>query len=286
MDIGLTCFNTDREVPPPEVARLVEERGYESLWYPEHSHIPRCRRSPYPLGPDLPEMYTRMMDPYVSLTMAAAVTTTLKLGTAIALLMERELISQAKTIATLDRLSNGRVIIGAGVGWNEEEFSNANNNPFARRYSVLKETVAATRKLWQEEAPEYHGEFIDFDPVWMEPKPVQPGGPKVYLGVLGPVGLKHTAQWADGWLPVDSGLVDVGKSVSSFRARVAETGRDVDSVDITIISVRGVTLDKLKYYRDLGIKRVIISHDIEDWDRPDTIKWTIDRYATMIPQIN
>jgi alkanesulfonate monooxygenase SsuD/methylene tetrahydromethanopterin reductase-like flavin-dependent oxidoreductase (luciferase family) len=141
MHLGFSSMNTADDPAPPLLAKTLEEAGFESLWYGEHSHIPVERRTPYPPGGDLPEPYKKMMDPYISLMAAAAATTTLKLGTGIALLMERELFSQAKTIATLDRLSNGRVVIGCGVGWNQEEFENATRLPFNRRYLALKETV-------------------------------------------------------------------------------------------------------------------------------------------------
>ena len=165
MHIGFSFMNTPLDPDPRELATALEDRGIESLWTGEHSHIPRCRTSPYPAGGELPEPYKQMGDPYVTLMAAAAVTTRLKLGTGIALLMERELFSQAKTIASLDRLSGGRLMIGTGVGWNEEEFTNTTHQPWKKRYGVMRETVAASRALWRDEAPEYHGEYINFDPV-------------------------------------------------------------------------------------------------------------------------
>ncbi|MCB1843891.1 MAG: LLM class flavin-dependent oxidoreductase, partial [Halioglobus sp.] len=159
MHLGFTSMNTVDDPPPDVLAKTLEEAGFESLWYGEHSHIPVARKTPYPPGGDLPEPYKKMMDPYVSLMAAAAVTSTLKLGTGIALLMERELFSQAKTIATLDRLSNGRVIIGCGVGWNQEEFENATSLPWERGYLALKETVLAQRALFTDSEPEFHGEL-------------------------------------------------------------------------------------------------------------------------------
>jgi len=165
MHLGFSSMNTADDPAPPLLAKTLEDAGFESLWYGEHSHIPVERRTPYPPGGELPEPYKKMMDPYVSLMAAAAATTTLKLGTGIALLMERELFSQTKTIATLDRLSNGRVIIGCGVGWNQEEFENATQLPFNRRYLALKETVLAQRALLTDPEPQFHGELIRFEPV-------------------------------------------------------------------------------------------------------------------------
>ena len=147
MHLGFTSMNTAEDPAPALLAKTLEQAGFESLWYGEHSHIPACRRTPYPAGGELPGPYRKMMDPYVSLMSAAAATSTLKLGTGIALLMERELFSQAKTIASLDRLSDGRLLIGCGVGWNEEEFSNATRLPWGRRYLALEETVRAKRTV-------------------------------------------------------------------------------------------------------------------------------------------
>ena len=190
---------------PAVLAKALEERGFESLWYGEHSHIPCSRATPYPAGGEMPDPYKLMMDPYLSLMTAANATTTLKLGTGIALLMERDIFSQAKTIATLDRLSDGRLMIGTGVGWNQEEFENVNRHPFKKRYSVLRETVEATRALWRQEEAAYSGTFIKFDAVWSEPKPLQRGGPKVFLGA-------HGAGWREARRELGRRLVSRGCS--------------------------------------------------------------------------
>jgi probable F420-dependent oxidoreductase len=285
MHLAFSSMNTLDDPPPAVLARALEERGFESLWYGEHSHIPRSRKTPYPPGGDLPAPYRKMMDPYLSLMAAAAATTTLRLGTGIALLMERELFSQAKTIASLDRLSGGRVIIGTGVGWNEEEFTNANPHPFRKRYTVLKETVAATRALWTQEAPEYHGEFIDFDPVWADPKPLQAGGPPIFMGAMGPLGIRHAAEWADGWYPVDIGLPDVIRAVGDFRELVKICDRDPDTVAINVQIMDTTDLDKLKRYRDLGIERATIGVAVDTWDQPELVMPMIDRFAEIIPAL-
>lgn len=285
MFVGFSSMNTPMDPDPRELAKKLEQAGFESLWYGEHSHIPRCRTTPYPAGGELPEPYKEMMDPYVSLMAAASVTNTLKLGTGIALLMERELFSQAKTIATLDRLSNGRLMIGTGVGWNEEEFRNVTQLPWKRRYTGLKETVAATKILFQQEAPEYHGELIDFDPVWFEPKPQQSQGPKMTLGVMGPVGVKHAAQWADGWMPVDVALPDIEQNIKDFRTMVQEFGRKPDDVEITMVVMSEVTADTLKRYRDLGITRCNVGVGTENWNKPEVIQPMIDLCAKIIPEL-
>jgi len=285
MHLGFSSMNTADDPAPPLLAKTLEEAGFESLWYGEHSHIPVERRTPYPPGGDLPEPYKKMMDPYISLMAAAAATTKLKLGTGIALLMERELFSQAKTIATLDRLSNGRVVIGCGVGWNQEEFENATRLPFNRRYLALKETVLAQRVLLTDPEPEFHGELVSFDPVWFEPKATRPGGPPVVLGAMGPLGVKHAAQWADGWMPVDVAMQDVAADIKNFRQLVRENGRDPASVEITLVVMAPVTADLLKSYRDMGVDRCNIGVGMENWDKPEIVMPMIERFSKIIPEL-
>jgi alkanesulfonate monooxygenase SsuD/methylene tetrahydromethanopterin reductase-like flavin-dependent oxidoreductase (luciferase family) len=202
------------------------------------------------------------------------------------LLLERELISQAKTIATLDRHSNGRVIIGGGVGWNEEEFTNVTALPWKRRFTALKETVGATKTLWQQESPEYHGEMVDFDPVWFEPKPVQAKGPAVILGVMGPLGISHAAKWADGWMPADVALLDPAESINNYRQQVSAAGRNPDDMDITLVVMDAPNADKLKRYRDLGVTRALVGVGMENWDKPEIVMPMIDQFAELIPQLS
>ncbi|MEH6634607.1 MAG: TIGR03619 family F420-dependent LLM class oxidoreductase [Halioglobus sp.] len=285
MYLGFSSMNTADDPAPGLLATTLEQAGFESLWYGEHSHIPVSRRTPYPAGGDLPEPYKKMMDPYVSLMAAAAATTELKLGTGIALLMERELLSQAKTIGTLDRLSNGRLIIGCGVGWNEEEFENATTLPWKRRYLALKETVLAQRALFTDAEPEYHGELIDFDPVWFEPKATRPGGPPVVFGAMGPLGVKHAAQWADGWMPVDVAMPDVARGIADFRRQVTEYDRNPDEVEITLVVMSPVTADLLKGYRDMGVDRCNIGVGMENWDKPDIVMPMIEQFSKIIPEL-
>ena len=278
-------MNTPNDMAPASLATILEQRGFESLWFGEHSHIPTARTTPYPPGGDMPEPYKHMMDPYLSLMAAASATTQLRLGTGIALLMERDIFSQAKTIATLDRLSGGRVMIGTGVGWNKEEYENVNPHPFNKRYSVLRETVAATRQLWREDQAEYHGDFIDFEPVWCFPKPLQTGGPPIFLGAMGPIGRKHTAAWADGWYPVDVAMGDVPSALKDFHEDVKQAGRDPADIEINIQIMDTSNLDKLKEYRDLGIQRATIGVSMDLWDKPEAVMPLLDRYASIIPDL-
>jgi len=199
--------------------------------------------------------------------------------------MERDIFSQAKTIATLDRLSGGRVIIGTGVGWNQEEYENVNAHPFNKRYAVLRETVAATRQLWTEDEAQYHGDYIDFDPVWAFPKPLQAGGPPVFLGAMGPLGRKHAAAWADGWYPVDVAMGDVATTLEQFREEVRSAGREPDDIEINIQIMDTGNLDKLKTYRDLGVQRATIGVSMDGWDKSDEVMPMIDHYAKIIPEL-
>ena len=285
MHLAFSSMNTPNDPAPAELARALEERGFESLWYGEHSHIPCSRRTPYPPGGEMPAPYRNMMDPYLSLMAAAAATTRLRLGTGIALMMERDLFAQAKTIATLDRLSGGRVLIGTGVGWNEEEFANSNPHPFNKRYAVLRETVAATRVLWTRQRAQYRGQYIAFDPVWPGPGPLQAGGPPIFMGAMGPLGRKHAAAWADGWYPVDIALPNVATALTDFRQLVEQQGRDPASVSINLQIMDTSNLDKLKTWRDLGIERATVGVAVDLWDKPDQVMPMIDRLAPLIPAL-
>ncbi|CAA0095382.1 putative protein [BD1-7 clade bacterium] len=285
MHLGFSSMNTVNDPDPATLAKTLEDAGFESLWYGEHSHIPMCRSTAYPPGGDLPEPYKEMMDPYISLMAAAGATDTLKIGTGIALMMERDLFAQAKTMATLDRLSNGRLLIGTGVGWNQEEFENVSSLPWKKRYTGLKETVEATRNLFTEETPEYHGSLIDFDPVWFEPKPTQPAGPQFIFGAMGPLGVRHAAEWADGWMPVDVVMPDVGAAIADFRQQVKDFGRDPDSVEITMVVMSPLSADLLKKYRDLGVTRCNIGVGMENWDKPEIIMPMIEEFSKLIPAL-
>lgn len=285
MHIAFSSMNTPNDPHPAELAKALEDRGFESLWYGEHSHIPCSRATPYPPGGEMPEPYKMMMDPYLSLMTAANATSKLRLGTGIALLMERDIFSQAKTIATLDRLSGGRVMIGTGVGWNQEEYENVNPHPWNKRYAVLRETVEATRKLWSDEEAGYQGDYIKFDPVWALPKPHQAGGPPIFMGAMGPLGRKHAAMWADGWYPVDVALMDVKADMAAFREEVKEHGRDPDAIAINLQIMDTSNLDKLKEYRDIGIERCTVGVSTDMWDKPEEVMPFIDRVAKIIPDL-
>jgi probable F420-dependent oxidoreductase len=285
MHIGWSTMNTPLDPTPIELAKALEERGFESLWMGEHSHIPCSRKTPWPAGDGLPEPYKQISDPYISLAAAAAVTTRLKVGTGIALLNQRNIFVQAKTIATLDRLSGGRLLIGGGIGWNEEEFENTSPHPWKKRYTLLRETVEAMRALWRDEEAEYHGKLVDFDAVWSGAIPSRPEGPPILLGVSGPLGVEQAAAWADGWMPPDIALENLELAISGFRAQLVEHGRDPGSVPISLQAMNTPDLDRLRELQDLGIERVIVGVAMDNWGQPEKVLPMMDEIAKFIPQV-
>jgi probable F420-dependent oxidoreductase len=286
MRIGFTAMNTPEDPRPDVLGRELEARGYDSLWYGEHSHIPVARRTPYPAGGELPGQYIRMMNPFVALMLAATATEHLLLGTGVALPLEHDVFDLAKTIATLDHLSGGRLLLGVGVGWNEEELANHRPTvPWTQRYSALGDCIGALRALWRDEESEYHGRFYDFDPVWSFPKPVQRPNPPVLSGTAGRIGTIQAVAWADGWMPMDVGLGDVPKKVGLFRRAAEDAGRDPHTIPITIVTFGDPRLADLATYRDLGIERVVVGATRTGWDDPATILPFLDTCASMMSEL-
>jgi probable F420-dependent oxidoreductase len=275
-------MNTPDDVPPDVLARELEARGYDSLWIGEHTHIPVARTTPYPAGGELPDAYRTMMDPFLALMVAATATERLLVGTGVALPLQHDLLDLAKTVATLDRLSGGRVLFGVGVGWNEEELADHRPIRWSQRYRALAECVAALRALWCDEESEFHGEFFDFEPVWLLPKPAQQPHPPVLCGTGGRLGTREAVAWADAWMPMDVALGDVAKKLGLFRSAAERAGRDPDSIAITIVAFGDADLAKLALYRDLGVERVIVGANRTGWDDPSTTLPCLDRYAAMI----
>jgi probable F420-dependent oxidoreductase len=283
MELGFSSMNTPDEVRPDVLARALEDRGFTSLFYGEHSHIPASRATPYPTGGPMPDQYRRMMDPFVGLMTAAAATQRLQLGLGICLVLEHHVLDLAKSVATLDVLSGGRVLFGVGVGWNAEEL--ANHRPdisWSQRYKATEECVGALRSCWTEDESEFHGEFFDFDPVWSFPKPLQRPHPPVLLGTGGPLGTQHALRWADEWMPMDVALGNVPKRVAKFRQIAADAGRDIP---ISMLTFGDPTPEALHQYRDLGIVRTIIGGARTAWDDPSTTITYLDRYAPLIPEL-
>jgi probable F420-dependent oxidoreductase len=215
MKFGIAVFPTDYAAVPGTIARLVEERGFESLFFPEHTHIPVSRRTPYPGGGELPPEYSHTLDPFVALTAAAMATERLLVATGICLVVERDPITTAKEVASLDHVSGGRFLFGVGAGWNEEEMENHGTDP-RRRFGLMRERVEAMKAIWTEDEAQYHGRYVDFDPIWSWPKPVQKPHPPILVGGNGPKVLDRVLAFGDEWMPNSIG------DEQKFFARVAE----------------------------------------------------------------
>jgi probable F420-dependent oxidoreductase len=249
MKFGIAIFPTDTAISMAELGPAVEERGFESLWVAEHSHIPASRQSPYPAGGDLPDMYWHTLDPFVALTAAAVATRTLMVGTGVCLSIERDPIHTAKQVASLDHLSGGRFLFGIGGGWNREEMAD-HGTRFETRWRLLREQVEAMKEIWTKDEAEYHGELVDFDPMWSWPKPVQKPHPPVILGGNGPNTLKRVVRYADGWMP----------NRGDFMARMPELQRMAEEAgrgDIPVTAYGRGADGEIERYRDGGIERVI-----------------------------
>jgi probable F420-dependent oxidoreductase len=254
MKIGTSAFPTDYSISPVALGRAAEERGFDSLWVVEHTHIPASRRTPYPPGGDLPSIYWESYEPFTFLAQAAAVTETLKVGTGICLVPEHHPIALAKRVASLDSLSNGRFLFGVGAGWNAEELEN-HGVRFEERWQVLTEHVLAMKKMWTEKAAEFHGKYVDFDPVWVEPKPSHKPHPPILIGASSTWAIQRVAQFADGWLPA-MGTCDLAERMTQLRQLCDEQGRDVREIDV---SVFGAIADKsaLEELAAIGVNRII-----------------------------
>ena len=220
MKFGIAIFPTDHAISMTELAPLVEEAGFESLWVAEHSHIPTSRATPYPAGGELPRMYMHTMDPFVALTAAAVASKSLLLGTGICLLIQRDPIHTAKEAASLDCISNGRLLFGVGAGWNREEMAD-HGTASETRFKLLRERVEAVKTIWTQDEAEYHGEMVDFGPMWCWPKPVSKPHPPVLLGGNGPNVLKRVIAYADEWMPNRGAALE---RIPELRQMEAESG--------------------------------------------------------------
>jgi probable F420-dependent oxidoreductase len=226
MEVGLAMFSTDYTIEPARLGRLAEERGFESLLLTEHTHIPASRETPYPGGGELPREYSHCNDPFVGLAMIAAVTERLKVGTGICLVVERDPIVTAKEVATLDHLSGGRVVFGVGAGWNREEMRNHGTDP-RRRFSIMRERIEAMKAIWTQDEAEYHGEHVNFDPIWSWPKPAQKPHPPVLVGGRGEKVLDRVVAFGDEWMPNRiRDPEELGERIAELQRRAERAGRD------------------------------------------------------------
>jgi probable F420-dependent oxidoreductase len=279
MKYGVFQFATDYAMAIDELARATEERGFESLFVPEHTHIPKSRQSPWPGGGDLPREYWHTLDPFVSLAVAAAVTSRLKLGTGICLVIERDPITLAKEVASLDHVSRGRLLFGIGGGWNAEEMEH-HGTDFATRWALLRERIAAMKAIWTQDEPEYHGKFVNFDPIWSWPKPVQKPHPPILMGGAGDHARQRAVDFDGHWMPVVS-REDVGEGLADLRRRAERAGRDPATVTLTMFGARPDE-KRLGAWRDLGVERVVFPLPSAGRDQ---VLPLLDQYAAVMHKV-
>ncbi len=273
MDIGVFYFPTDYAFAITELAVELEQRGFESLLVCEHTHIPASRKTEWPGGGELPKEYYHTYDPFVGLAFAASVTKTLKIGTGICLVPQRDPFNLAKSVASLDSLSGGRFIFGIGGGWNVDEMEN-HGISYDTRFKVMRETILAAKQLWAEETGEYHGEFIDFDPAFSFPKPVQKPHPPILLGGQSDYTLRRVVEYCDGWLPL--GPIDMVDGIARLRRFAEEAGRDMATLSTTVFqfaSIRTLVAESneptkaaLQGYAEAGVDRVLLQMPTADRD--------------------
>lgn len=279
MRFGITMFATDVSMRPDELARAVEDRGFDSFYVPEHTHIPSSRRTPAPTGDaDLPEEYRRTLDVFVALAWAAAATERIRIGTGICLVAQRDVIVTAKEVATIDHLSGGRFVFGIGYGWNREEMEDHGVDP-ARRRDIVREKVLAMEGLWVQEEAGFDGEFVRFEPSWSWPKPVQQPRPPVLLGgAPGPTLFAHIAEFGDGWMPI--GGAGVAAALPALRDAMEAVGRDPAGLEIaTFGSIPDA--GKLEHFREIGVTEVILRVPSA---RADIVLPLLDRYTELLPR--
>jgi probable F420-dependent oxidoreductase len=278
MKFGISVFPTDKSMRPDDLAREVEARGFESLWFPEHSHIPVSRETPWggqEGAPPLPEHYWRSHDVFVALAYAGAATTTLRLGAGVILIAQRDPIWTAKEVASLDFLSSGRVILGIGYGWNKEEMA-SHGVPYAERRAILREKVLMMTSLWSDETAAYQGEHLSLEPSWAWPKPVQQPHPPIFMGAAaGPKTVKDMAEFCDGWMPI-ANRHDIVGEVARVREAVAGAGRDPSSFQITAYQARPEDFERLE---EAGVDRAVIG--IRSLGAEETVPY-LDKIAAAI----
>lgn len=277
MKIGVIIFPTEYTISMTELAPALEARGYDTLLVPEHTHIPTSRRTPWPGGADLPKEYSHSLDPFVALSFAAAATKTLTIGTGICLIPQHDPIVTAKAVASLDLLSGGRMMFGMGAGWNVDEMEN-HGTVYETRFKLLEERVRAMKALWTEDEAAFHGDFVDFDPVWSYPKPVQRPHPPLYLGGESIHTLRRVVDFCDGWLPRARGGFDLAAGMARLRDVAAEAGRDMSGIGVSVFGVKPAA-NALASYAEAGAERALIMLPSEP--RDDVLR-RLDTYAAFI----
>ena len=254
MKYGVFMFPADYAISAPELAMAMEERGFESVFFPEHTHIPASRKTPFPSGGEIPKEYYHTLDPFVALGAAAAVTKKLKLATGICLVVERDPITLAKEVASLDHVSNGRMLFGIGGGWNREEMEN-HGTDYTTRWSLMKERIEAMKQIWTEDEGEYHGKFVEFDPIWSWPKPVQKPHPPIIVGGDGARTLQRVVNYGDEWMPIFRGESSrFGERIAELQRMAADAGRG--EIPVGLFG-SPTDADKIKPLREMGFSRLV-----------------------------
>ena len=282
MKIGGVMFFTTASMQPAPLARAMEERGFESLWVPEHTHIPSSLKSAYPAAGGLVRAYYELMDPFLALNTAATVTAKLKVGTGIALITQRDPIVTAKMVSSIDQLSGGRFLFGVGNGWNQDEIEN-HGTAFGSRHKLARERVEAMKAIWAEEEPEYHGEFVSFGKMKQWPKPFQKPHPPIIVGGAFPYAARRAIRYGDGWIPRADRLAKdgIGATIKEFRELATKEGRDPATLPISIFRVPE-EIDGLRFCQEIGIDRVVFSLPAE---KDDKIMPILDRWAELSRQL-
>jgi probable F420-dependent oxidoreductase len=281
MKIGAVMFFTSESMHPAALGRALEERDFESLWVPEHTHIPSSRKTPYPAGGGLIRPYYEIMDPFLVLNAAATATARLKIGTGICLVIQRDPIVLAKMVSSIDQLSDGRFLFGVGNGWNQDEIEN-HGTVFKTRHKLARERIEAMKTIWATEEPEYHGELVRFDKMKQWPKPRQKPHPPIIVGGAFPHAARRAIRYGDGWIPRDDWLERDGVGIlDRFRDMAKEAGRDPASLPISLFRVPD-RIERLRQYQDLGIDRVVFSLPAE---KEDKILPILDRWAELKRQL-
>ncbi len=279
MHVGVFHFPTDYGIEVPELASALEARGFELLFVCEHTHIPVSRRTPFAGGGELPKRYAHTHDPFVALSFAAAATRTLKIGTGIALIPQRDPIITAKSVASLDQLSGGRFILAIGGGWNVEEMEN-HGARYDTRFKLLRERVLAMNALWTQDEAEFHGELVSFDPVWLYPKPKQKPHPPILLGGESDHSIKRVVEFCDGWFPRARGEFEPRSAAARLRQAATAAGRDPATLTITVFAAPADAA-ALAAYREAGIDRVLL--EAPDLPRDEVLR-ILDRNAPLTQQ--
>jgi probable F420-dependent oxidoreductase len=277
MHYGVFIFPTDYSIRIDELARAAEERGFESLFVTEHTHIPTSRRSPFAGGGPLPKEYSHTLDPFVGLTAAAAATRNLKVGTGICLVIEHDPITLAKTIASLDLLSNGRFLFGIGAGWNAEEMEN-HGTDYQTRFKRLGEQVRAMKEIWTKDEAEFHGQHVNFDKIWSWPKPAQKPHPPVLLGGESGHTLQRVVDFCDGWFPRGRAAEVILPALKDLRERAAKAGRDMKTISISVFGAKPDELT-VESYAAAGITRAILRLPPEG---RETVLPLLDQWSKLI----